>query len=173
MKKLSTYARKMRRTDQTYNAAAWLNTLTKCRAYSDELLPGAIAKVPSFEAIRAMIIETRMSFERMKSGYGTSHNYDVLIVALGEAKIRYAQIAGNENQAVDALDTADAALLRTRIRWEKTGVWGFDGPALAEIADGLDLFEEVATNSSPMQMRNAMLERNRLVEQLKRNYTAM
>jgi hypothetical protein len=93
----------------------------------------------------------------------------VLIVALGEAKIRYAQIAGNENQAVDVLDTADAALLRTRIRWEETRVWGFDGPALAEIAEGLDLFEEVATNSSPMQMHNAMLERNRLVEQLKRN----
>jgi hypothetical protein len=92
MKKLSTYARKMRRTDQTYNAAAWLNTLTKCRAYSDELLPGAIAKVPSFEAIRAMIIETRMAFERMKSGNGTSNDYDVLIVAFGEAKIRYAQM---------------------------------------------------------------------------------
>jgi hypothetical protein len=168
MRKTSTYARKMRRTDQTYNAAAWLNTLTKCRAYSDELLPGAIAKVPSFEAIRAMIIETRMAFERIKSGYGNSHSYDVLIVALGESKIRFAQIAGNDNPAVDVLDTADAALLRTRIRWEKTGVLGFDGPALSEIADGLDLFEEVATNSSPMQMHNAMLERNRLVEQIRK-----
>jgi hypothetical protein len=158
----------MRRTDQTYNAAAWLNTLTKCRAYSDELLPGAIAKVPSFEAIRAMIIEARMAFERMKSGNGNSHSYDVLIVALGEAKIRFAQIAGNDNPAVDVLDTADAALLRTRTRWETTGVWGFDGPALAEIADGLDLFEEVATNSSPMQMHNAMLERNKLVEQIRK-----
>ena len=168
MRKLSAYARKLRRTDQTYNAAAWLNALTKCRAYSDELLPGAIAKVPSFEAIRALIVDTRMAFERIKSGSGTSNDYDVLIVALGEAKIRYAQIAGNDNPAVDVLDTADAALLRTRIRWDKTGVWGFDGPALAEIADGLDLFEEVATNSSPMQMHNAMIERNKLVEQIRK-----
>jgi hypothetical protein len=109
-----------------------------------------------------------MAFERMKSGNGTSNDYDVLIVAFGEAKIRYAQIACNENPAVDVLDTADASLLRTRIRWEKTGVWGFDGPALAEIADGLDLFEEVATNSSPMQMHNAMIERNKLVEQIRK-----
>lgn len=171
MRKTSAYGKRIKRTGGYYNAAEWLNTLTKCRPYSEELIPGAINKRPSFEAIRATIVDTRLAFEHIKVGNGTTNDFEVLIAATGEAKVRFAQIAGNSNPAVDVLDIADEALMRTRNRFDKTGKWGFDGPALLEIAEGLDLYEDIATSSSPAQMNSAMLERHRLlIEQ--RNITA-
>lgn len=166
MRKLSAYARKMRHRGETYNAAEWLNTLTKCRPHTEGAIPGAIAKETSFDAIRRIIIDMRLSFERIKLGTATPEDFDRLAHATGVAKVRYAQIGGNENEAVTLLDIADAALVRTRNRFQQSGKWGFDGPALVEVAVGLDLYEDITTQSSPAQMHDAALERERiLIEQ--------
>jgi hypothetical protein len=165
MRKLSAYARKLRRTNETYNAAQWLNTLTKCRPFDADKLPGAIASETSFEAMRRRIIDTRLSFERIKLGTATPEDCDRLADATGIAKVRFAQIAGNDNEAVTLLDIADAALTRTVNRFNQSGRWGFDGPALLEVMQGLDLYEQVATSSSPAQMHDASLERDRLLNE--------
>ena len=68
MRKLSAYARKARRVNKTYNGAEWLNVITKCRPYDEELLPGAIAQESSFAAVRRAIIGIRTAFEAIKAG---------------------------------------------------------------------------------------------------------
>lgn len=173
MRKLSAYARKLRRKNETYNGAEWLNTLTKCRPYTDELLPGAIASESSFKAIRRSIIRVRMSFERIKSGTATVEDFDMLCHATGVAKVRFAQIGGTENEAVKLLDIADAALVRTRTRFEQSGLWGFDGPALIELAQGIDLYEDIATNSSPAQMHGAVMERDRILNEQRNSVSSV
>lgn len=166
MRKISAYARKARARNATYNGAEWLNTLTKCRPYTDELLPGAIVQEPSFAAVRRAIIKVRYGFEKLKIGEATHEHFDAVAHATGVAKIRAAQIGGNENPAITLLDTADAALERARERFNRLGKWGFDGPALVQIEDALNFYEDIATSSSPAQMHEAMLERNRiLIEQ--------
>jgi hypothetical protein len=169
MRKISAYARKLRRTNETYNAAEWLNTLTKCRPFGEDKLPVAIATETSFDAMRRRIIETRLSFERIKLGTATPEDFDLLAHATGIAKVRYAQIAGNDNEAVTQLDIADAALTRTVNRFKQSGRWGFDGPALIEVMQGIDLYEQVATSSSPAQMEHASIERTRILEEQRRS----
>ena len=169
MRKTTTYARKIRRQNAVFNGAEWLNTLTKCRPYTDELLPGAIAKEGSFETIRRSIIRVRLAFESIKNGNGTETDFDMLAHATGVAKIRFAQIAGNENDAVEVLNIADGALERARYRYQRTNSWGFDGPALSQILEALDLYEAIATSSSPAQMHDAMMERDRIIKEQRRS----
>lgn len=46
-------------------------------------------------------------------------------------------------------------LRRARDRWQRTGKWGLDGPAMQEIRDAISVYEEVLLASSPMQMHEA------------------
>jgi len=78
--------------------------------------------------------------------------FDTLICAVGHAKIRYLDIGGEHNQAMPILEKADQALMRAHNRWHATGEFGLDGPGRQEIADAIDLYEQVLLASSPNQM---------------------
>ena len=65
------------------------------------------------------------------------------------------------SEAVDPLceQTAVAArdaLMRCWHRHQRTGVWGFDGPALLEVEAGIDLHEQLVRLSTPLQMIEAL-----------------
>lgn len=81
--------------------------------------------------------------------------FDILVCAVGEAKIRYLDIAGPDSEPIKVLDQADDAILRAYQRWKSTGEWGLDGLAIRQLKDGIDLFEEVFLASSPNQMTEA------------------
>lgn len=78
--------------------------------------------------------------------------FDTLVCAVGEAKIRYLDIAGPDCEPIKLLDKADDALKRAYERWKRSGEWGLDGPAIQALKDAIDLFEEVFLASSPNQM---------------------
>lgn len=97
----------------------------------------------------------RISFEALKTGAGTEQDFHDLAAAINTTMVR--------SEAVDPLceQTAIAArdaLMRTWGRFEKTARWGFDGPALLEIADAIDLHEQLIRNSTPLQMIDALRE---------------
>lgn len=93
------------------------------------------------------------------------HAFDTLACCVGEAKVRYFDIGGGaKEQAMPILDKADEALARTHNRWERTGEWGLDGPAIQELKDAVSLFEEVLMASSPNQMIEAERTYRRFIE---------
>ena len=53
---------------------------------------------------------------------------------------------------LEVCKSAAAAMTRCRERHLRTGRYGFDGPAMQEIAAALDLFDEILANSTPAQM---------------------
>lgn len=78
--------------------------------------------------------------------------FETLACMLGESKVRYSEIGGEGNPAIALLTKGDDALARAHDRWERTGQWGLDGPAIQELKDAVSLFEEVLLASSPNQM---------------------
>jgi hypothetical protein len=164
MRKLSAYARKARRENKTYNGAEWLNVITKCRQYDDELLPGAIAKEPSFSAAQRAIIGIRTAFEAIKAGQGSEHDWDKLAHATGVTKVRAFQIAGNNNEMMPPLDEADAALMKVKNRYLKWDKWEVLPAEIEPITYALDLYEMVVTSSSPAQMSEAVYARDKILK---------
>jgi hypothetical protein len=43
-------------------------------------------------------------------------------------------------------------------RFNRTGRWGFDGPALLDLPSTIDLHEQLISLSTPIQMADAMKE---------------
>ena len=54
--------------------------------------------------------------------------------------------------------------LRTLERWERTGQWGLDGPAIQALNDGVSLYEDVLLASSPNQMHDAAMTSLRWIQ---------
>lgn len=50
---------------------------------------------------------------------------------------------------------ANEALKRIRERRDRTGSWALDGPAITELLEAVDLYQEILMNSSPAQMAKA------------------
>jgi hypothetical protein len=116
-----------------------------------------VNKIEPFSPAELMRLELpiRMSFESVKNGTGCESDFHDIAAAINTAMVR--------SEAVDPLceQTALAArdaLMRTWHRFERSGKWGFDGPALAEIDAGIDLHEQLIRGSTPLQMIEALRE---------------
>lgn len=59
---------------------------------------------------------------------------------------------------VQAAIAARDALQRTLTRYHSTGRVGFDGPAIADVAVGIELHEQILRLSTPVQMADALRE---------------
>lgn len=107
------------------------------------------------EELLRLELPIRMSFEALKSGKGVESDFHDIAAAINCTMVRSEEVDPMcEYTAIAARD----ALMRTWHRWEKTGKWGFDGPALAEVEAGIDLYEQLIRLSTPGQMVKAMRE---------------
>lgn len=94
----------------------------------------------------------RTSFEAIKSGTGTEVDFENLDIAFATTLVRSRSI---DELCVITATVARDAIERTWARYQRTGRFGFDGPALAAVQDGIDLHEELLDNSTPQQMMAA------------------
>lgn len=116
-----------------------------------------LKRIQPFNAQELLRLELpiRLSFEAIKTGHGTERDFHDLASAINTTMVRSESVDPLcEQTAIAARD----ALLRTWHRFEKTGRLGFDGPALGEVADGIDLHEQLIRNSTPLQMIEALRE---------------
>ena len=114
-----------------------------------------INKIEPFSADELMRLELpiRMSFESLKNGTGVESDFHDLAAAVNATMVRSEQVDPLcEQTAIAARD----ALMRCWHRFERTGVFGFDGPALGEIEAGIDLHEQLIRLSTPLQMVQAL-----------------
>lgn len=103
----------------------------------------------------ALIVPGRMAFERIKLGEGKDDDFHCLAAATNVSLVSAEKISPLvESVCIIARD----AMLRCKERHTKTGRWGFDGPALSEIADMLDVYEQLIALLKPHQLQDAMTE---------------
>jgi len=151
----------------SFNAAEWLNALTRCKPYTTEALPGAVAMSGSYEAAEKSIINVRLAFEHIKSSNAEEIDFDRLAHATGVSKVRYVQIFGKSAPMLLELNLADSALIRCKARYQRWGKWEFIGDDVQHIADALDLYETVLVSSSPKQMTIATDLRLEILDRMK------
>jgi hypothetical protein len=127
--------------------------------------PMAFAKVIALTELfneheqRALALPIRMSFQLLLNGEAESQDVGRLIDIINVTLVR---AWGTPMQPI--AQTALDALRRCYERWIKLGVWGLDGPARADIEQGIELHEELVRLSTPRQMRDAALMVERMKE---------
>lgn len=135
---------------------AGLRRIDYSRPYSNDPDGGASATITP-------MLRVRQAFEALRMGTVTPDNtepFDLLAHALGVATLRAQQIS---ELLLPPLQRASLGLQRTQQRYHTHHVWGFDGPALQDIPQGIDIYEQILTLSSPAQMTWAVEERVRLL----------
>ena len=161
MRKTSAYARKRLQKPAHFNGAEWINAIGRCRPYGDEPVIGSWLPEGTTQIANRVLVEARMAYQGIKDGLfkpDQTDPYDMLSHVTGVAKIRAIEIAGQDpdvNYLLPTIHRAEDGLRRIRARWEKLQAWGMDGPAIADLADALDIYQEILTQSTPQQMANA------------------
>jgi hypothetical protein len=107
-----------------------------------------------------------ISLESLKKGTGTYGDYADLADAINVSMVRAEQIGP---QAIDMLGLARDAMMRTAQRFAKNGCWGFDGPAITEVSDAVDFYDQLLQMSSPKQMHDSLLEVKRRCNRIRAN----
>lgn len=168
MRKMSAYARKMRRNPAagTYNAAAWLNAIQLCTPHCEhQTIPGSNrldggsnagmttgAKLLIREAFQTLTKETSPPEQLCMDAYCFIAN------AVNAASIRLIEEQGTTNSArqlLDVLTEAKDAMHAVKARRESTGRWGFDAAGRMAALAGIEVFENVLDVSTPLQMTRA------------------
>ena len=170
MKKTTTYARRLaRKGGGQYNSAEFYNAIQRCQPYTTETLPGSWITQGTQVAADKALVRVRMALQRLKSGdtpRQDTHDFDVLGHAFGVATIRAEDIAGgdaNTNALLPAIYAGASALRRALDRRHRLGTWGVDGPAIAELAEAVDVYQIILQSSSPAQMSAAADRRMQLL----------
>lgn len=159
MRKTSAFARKRRAQGLPTESSVlspkhyqqWQHAIKVRQSYSDAgLIDVALSASNRAKVALAKFLEHRVPDD-------DTEPFDMLAHALGVATLRAIEIHGaiQGNPVLPILDAGNDALGRARLRWEKTGKWGLDGPGRQELTDAVDVYHEILVNSSPMQMQKA------------------
>ena len=170
MKKSSKYSNKRRRSDGTFNGAAWLNVIQQSRTYTEEPIPGSSLE-GTLTAATGADIRVRDAFamlSRHLQPLDPEQTLDVLAHGLGVAMIRAQQIHPNDatNPVLPTLKAASDALQRAIDRWNASKAWGLDGPGRQHMEDAVEIYAEILRSSSPAQMVEATRERERVLREI-------
>lgn len=99
----------------------------------------------------------------LRSGVGVEQHVHALASAINLALVLSERGTGREFQ--NEIITAQTALVRTIERGKRTGRWGFDGPALAEVDRALAIYEAQLAAVPCVEARDAVREVTRRVNQ--------
>lgn len=86
-----------------------------------------------------LTLAVRVAAQALRSGAGVEHHVHTLASAVNVALVLCERGAGHEFQNV--IIAGQTALVRTIERGRRTGRWGFDGPALAEVDAAIAVYE--------------------------------
>lgn len=102
-----------------------------------------------------VMVTTRKSFQAMIDRTATREDFDQLATAVNVAMVAGEKI---DQQVVEVSKLGVEAMCRVLERHNKTGQWGLDGLAKAEIADALDIYEQMMALMTGGQAHDAMVE---------------
>lgn len=104
----------------------------------------------------------RMAWHRLTNGEGDKDDWDVLATTSNSVMVIAESL---DELAVELAERAQAAILAMRSRWERTGRWGADAQALADVPPMLDAYHTIVSASSCNQMRASVREAQRRINQ--------
>ena len=170
MRKTSAYARKRKQTPVcTFNAAAFLNSIERCRPYSerDDFMESFGGSHAASAALRAELLvrDAASSLITHQRPENPEHAFDVLAHALGVSIIRALQIQPDEasNPALPPLQQGTLAVQRSIKRYRDTNAWGMDAKGKEDLAVAIEIYAEILQASSPVQMAKATEERQKIL----------
>lgn len=135
---------------------AWLDKLKHSTEYNDDSIAG---EEPTTKIADKVMDDANAAFKSIAEGHagpGDTDSHDMLAHCIGMAQIRINDIGGPlAAEVIENLNESAKALQRARERWQRTGKWGFDGPALHSIRHAIDTYEVILRSSSPLQMEHA------------------
>jgi hypothetical protein len=108
----------------------------------------------------AIALHYRAAFDAMRSGRGDEDQWSMVVLGLNKALILSEMGYGPEWEA--RINAALEGAFRAKLRGDKTGKWGFDGPALSAIAEALEVHEaqlEAATQAEILEARDKLKRR--------------
>lgn len=159
-RKMSAYGRKMKRQPQkqVYNGAEWINTIQRCRPYTEEVVPGT-TQGTTIGAASGALRDIRGALNSLLDHQVATDDtvpHDLLAHAIGITAIRSLQIAGSDaNPTAPITKAATEALRSVRARWERLAKWGVSGTERQALIDAVDAYEAILLASSPAQMQKA------------------
>lgn len=148
---------------------AWLARIKFSRDYCDESICG---ETPSREIADAAVAHAQLALQKLINRAVEPEDvdpHDLLSHCIGVTQIRVLDMGGEgANDVMQRLNQAAQSLQRTRDRWERTSLWGLDGPATTDLRDALDIYETILRGSSPQLMENAQVLRLERVKRAQR-----
>lgn len=129
---------------------------TQQEAYAHLLKPIALleeCRVYEEREVAHDLLRIRAAFDRLVDGTADQEDFNRVGVAINLAKIRALEIS---EELADGIERGQDAMVRCKLRFEKTGRWGFDGEGLQDMDYAMEAHEAILVESSPKQMENAM-----------------
>jgi hypothetical protein len=118
-------------------------------------LESTFAKVRTFDSEEAALLanETRMAWHHLTHGKGSTDHFDIVANSLNAALMLCEPIG---QAAVDVVIRAQQAAVEMKARYLRTGSFGADATALADVPPGLDLYVQLLGFSNPLQIVRAI-----------------
>lgn len=107
-------------------------------------------------------LAVHLAIERLRTGNPIEGDWHTLAAAVNVSMVLCERGVGAEY--LPDIVEAQAALLRVWRRWQRTGQWGFDGPAYTVLARAVEIHEAHAGAITRDGARAAMLEVRRRAE---------
>lgn len=161
MKKTTKFANKRRMTRGEYNGAEWINTISRCRPYSTEKVPGATISETTHIAADNAVLTVWLAFASLKNGTTPRQDqddFDRLAHAFGVACIRASDIGGESaknNPLLPPLIEGNKALRKILTRRQKFNKWEMLVGEAYSVAGAIEIYETILQASSPAQMMAA------------------
>jgi len=157
-RKTTAHGRKLARTGGIRNGAEWINAISRCQPYTNELIPGAIGTTAAdAEQSIARVADAYHALKANQTPPNDARDFNLLAHALGISEMRAEADGGRA--ALDLLPTiaaGNAALGKIRTRREKWGKWEMLPAESEVIFDALAGYENILVGSSPAQMSLAI-----------------
>jgi hypothetical protein len=161
MRKSTAHGRKLARQPAGFNGAEWINAISRCRPFTDELIPGAIGTTAAdAEQSIADVEAAYNALTTNKTLPNDARDFNLLAHALGVSEMR-AEADGSA-AALALLPTiaaGNATLGKIKARREKWGKWEVLPAESEVIFDALAGYENILVRSSPAQMGQAIYKR--------------
>jgi hypothetical protein len=126
-----------------------------------------LGRVKGFsEAEQAQLnLPVRLAYDALRNGKAEEGDFHTLAAAVNVAMISAEHISGDGGPMVEhACILARDAMVRVLQRHQRTGKWGFDGPGLAEVLQGVEIYEQLTSLLTGQQLKEAMTECIRRVD---------
>jgi len=141
-RKTTKFSRKRQATGGTFDGGAFVTVLQKCRAYTEEPIPGTNIAGTMSAATKSML-KVREGFIAIKNrttAPDNTHDFELLTHALGVATIRACQIGGGdvtENRTLEDILSDLNSTLRSQGKVIKiaSNDWGKNSPIMASKFD--------------------------------------